>query len=89
MSTLVSLLVRLLMSSGVSRQPWSIAFKEHAHGNPAVKWLNGLNIAHRDISDGNILLARETPSTFTKPKRLEIKLWSSEDQPATLSTSHS
>jgi serine/threonine protein kinase len=55
-----------------------VASDKHAHGNPAVKWLIGPNIVHRDISDGNILLARETLSTFSKPKEVNLALCSNE-----------
>ena len=40
----------------------------------AIEWLGKINIAHRDISDGNILLAREEPSKFKHPETRSITL---------------
>ncbi|RPD64557.1 hypothetical protein L226DRAFT_529063 [Lentinus tigrinus ALCF2SS1-7] len=40
----------------------------------AIEWLASIGIVHRDISDGNILLARETPSLFTDPQTRTCRL---------------
>ncbi len=40
----------------------------------AIIWLEELGYAHGDISDNNILLAREEPSAFVAPKKRMIHL---------------
>lgn len=46
----------------------------HDRVRTAIHWLDKQGFVHRDISDGNILLAREEPSTFNTPQTRQIRL---------------
>ncbi|KAJ2918861.1 hypothetical protein MD484_g1534, partial [Candolleomyces efflorescens] len=44
-----------------------------ADGYRAILWLHENGYVHRDLSDGNLLLARETPTTFTGPHSTSVQ----------------
>ncbi|KAJ2918864.1 hypothetical protein MD484_g1531, partial [Candolleomyces efflorescens] len=44
-----------------------------ADGYRAILWLHETGYVHRDLSDGNLLLARETPTTFTGPHSKSVQ----------------
>jgi serine/threonine protein kinase len=50
------------------------------HISLAILWLHNRGFVHRDLSNGNLLLAREQPTTFTGPSKRAVKVGGCEEE---------